>query len=102
MNTANLQLEGLIMALAAITQTLVSKEVLTADEVGRALATAEQQLLGDERAIEGLTPSNRDAVVFPLRVLQLANAMAADEPRPGFAALAKRVGETKGRYNDQQ
>jgi hypothetical protein len=102
MNTANLQLEGLVMAVAAITEALIAKGALSRDEVDHSLAVCEQTALGDERISEDLSPANRDAVVFPIRLLRLANTMAADQGLPAFAELARRVGETKGPHNDQR
>lgn len=101
MNVANLQLEGLIMAVASINKVLVSKGLLSADEIDGALRKTEASLTGEERAYEDLTPSYRDAVCFPIRLLQLANAMEADGELPAFSALTRRVGQTKGHYNDQ-
>lgn len=101
MNSANLQLEGLVMAIASVNQALVAKGALTTAELDRALAVAEQTILGDDRVVENLSPANRDAVVFPVRLLRLANSMAADADVPGFAELARLVGETKGLHNDQ-
>ena len=101
MNTANLQIEGLLLAVAAVNQALVSKGVLTAEELDRALAVSEQTAIGDDRVAEDLSPANRDAVVFPARLLRLANNMAGEEGIPGFAELARMVGETKGPHNDQ-
>lgn len=102
MNTANLQLEGLIMAIAGINRALVAKGVISTEELDRVLAVTEQTALGADRAAENLSPANRDAIVFPVRVLRLANTMARDRDIPPFADLAKRVGETKGPHNDQQ
>lgn len=101
MNTANLQLEGLLMAVAAVNQALVAKGLLTTAELDRALAVSEQTVLGDDRVAEDMSPSNRDAVAFPSRFLRLANNMSADGEVPGFAELARMVGETKGPHNDQ-
>lgn len=101
MNTANLQLEGLLMALAAVNQALVAKGVLATEEIDHALALAEQTALGDERIVEDLSPANRDAILFPMRLLRLANNMAGEQSVPSFAELARRVGETKEPYNDQ-
>lgn len=101
MNTANLQLEGLIMAVAGINRALVAKGIITAEELDRALAVAEQTALGEDR-VEALSPAHRDAIVFPVRVLRLANTTAVNHNAPSFAELAKRVGETKGPHNDQQ
>ena len=101
MNTANLQLEGLLVAIAAVNQALVAKGVLATAEIDRALAISEQTALGDERLTEDLSPSNRDAVLFPIRLLRLANNVAGDRGVPPFAELARAVGESKAPYNDQ-
>jgi hypothetical protein len=99
MNTANLQLEGLIIAVAALTRRLVDKGVLDRGEIDALLATCEANISGSDRAVEDLSPANRDAVAFPIRMLRLANEQTGELD---FGALAKRVGQTKGRYNDQQ
>lgn len=99
MNAANLQIEGLLMAVAAVNRCLVDKGVLSREEIEKALVLAEVGITGDDRALEDLTPSNRDAVAFPIRMLREANARA---DRAEFAALARSVGQNKGRYNDQQ
>lgn len=101
MNTANLQLEGLCLAIAAVNRALVAKGLLTQDEIDKALRKAESAARNDERAIDHLSPSNRDAVCFPIRVLQIANTTGADSPWT-FSHLAKLVGETKRPYNDQR
>ncbi|SFV28010.1 hypothetical protein SAMN05216456_0414 [Devosia crocina] len=99
MNTANLQLEGLLMAMAELNRLLVRKGLVSQDEIDKALARSEQTVLGDDRVVEDLSPANRDAIAFPARLLRLANE--AGETAPGFAELARRVGETKGPDNDQ-
>ena len=99
MNTANLQLEGLLMAIAGIHQTLVAKGLVTTEEIERSLAVSEQTVLGDDRVAEDLSPAHRDAVAFPIRLLRLANNMAAEREVPPFAELARMVGETKGPHN---
>ncbi|MGO4833816.1 hypothetical protein AB4144_16255, partial [Rhizobiaceae sp. 2RAB30] len=71
MNVANLQLEGLLMAVASINGTLVRKGLLTSDEVDDALRRAEAGLTGEERLYQDMSPANRDAVCFPIRLLQL-------------------------------
>ena len=101
MNTANLQIEGLLMAVAAVNKALVAKGVLAPEELDRALAICEQTALGDDQLVEELSPANRDAVLFPIRLLRLANNMAGDDGLPPFAELARTVGETKPPYNDQ-
>ncbi|HEV7291491.1 MAG TPA: hypothetical protein VGN79_04145 [Devosia sp.] len=98
MNTANLQLEGLLLAIASINRALVDKGILSQDELDHALATCESSATGSDRSTEDLSPSNRDAIAFPLRFLRLANGRAGPLE---FGSLAKEVGQTKGRYNDQ-
>jgi hypothetical protein len=101
MNVANLQLEGLLMAVAAVNNALVSKGVLSIDDIDKALKTAEASFTGDERLFEDMSPANRDAVCFPLRLLQLANTGQFEVGVPSFAELTKQVGITKQPYNDQ-
>ena len=102
MNTANLQLEGLYLAVAAINNLLVRKGVLTREEIDLALRTAEATAVGDDRLVEEFRPANRDAVAFPLRLLQLANHSAGTDGTVSFSELARMVGETKPQYNDQR
>lgn len=101
MNTANLQLEGLYLAIAAITNALVEKNLLSRDEVGKALQRAEQTALGDYRT-EDLTGAHQDAVAFAPRLLILANAKAADGQMLNFSELARLVGQTKPPHPDRQ
>ncbi len=98
MNVANLQLEGLLMAVASINGTLVRKGLLTSEEVDDALRRAEAGLTGEERLYQDMSPANRDAVCFPIRLLQLANRAPATS---SFSDLARLVGQTKEPYNDQ-
>lgn len=101
MNTANLQLEGLYLVIAALVETLVEKGILSREEVDEALKRAEQAAVNDDRSMEELSPANRDAVAFAARLLQIANTQADDPLSLSFHHLAKRVGETKRPYNDQ-
>lgn len=101
MNVANLQIEGLLMAIAAINNTLVRKGLLSVDDVDLALRKVEASLTGDERLYEDMSPSNRDAVCFPIRLLMAANAAQGEADIPPFSDLAKSVGKTKEPYNDQ-
>lgn len=99
MNAANLQIEGVLMAMAATNRLLVAKGIVSRDEMDHALAATEAVLTGEDRAVEELSPANRDAIAFPLRLLRIANR---DDAVPDFQSLAKAVGQEKGRYNDQQ
>lgn len=101
MDVANLQLEGTLMALASINKVLVDKGFLTVEEIDLALARAEANLTGEERVNADMSPSNRDAVCFPIRLLRLANRRLEDDRPPSFADLARGVGQAKRLYNDQ-
>ena len=94
MNTANLQLEGLYMAVAVLIEALKEKGLLSASEIDVALARAERS------AFEGkdeLTNANIEAIGFPIRLLRLANTTSfAGHPLP-FSELARRIGEAKDR-----
>ncbi|SFP35365.1 hypothetical protein SAMN03159463_04065 [Mesorhizobium sp. NFR06] len=100
MNVANLQLEGLLMAVAAINHVLVKKGVLSVEEIDIALRKAEACETGEERS-EAISPSNRDAINFPIRLLELANQCQPEADMPSFSKLARMVGQMKEPYNDQ-
>ena len=101
MNTANLQLEGLLIALASMNNLLVSKGLVSTEEVTNSLNSAEQTILGDYR-VDELDPAQRDAIAFPIRLLRLAANGSSGRDIQTFSELAKMVGETKPGYNDQQ
>jgi hypothetical protein len=100
MNVANLQLEGLLMAVAAINHLLVRKGLLTVGEIDAALAKAQSNMTGEERSQE-LSSSHRDAINFPIRMLQITNRCAPEADLPPFSDLARMVAEIKPPYNDQ-
>lgn len=100
MNVANLQLEGLLMAVAAINQVLVKKGVLSVEEIDIALRKAEAGETSEERS-EAISASNRDAINFPIRLLELANQCQPEADMPSFSKLARMVGQMKEPYNDQ-
>lgn len=102
MNVANLQLQGLYLAVAALNNALVSKGLLSRDEINIALELAEQTALGDDRVAEDMNPAARDAIAFPARLLMLANSGASEGRIPEFSELARRVGQTKEPFNDQK
>lgn len=101
MNVANLQLQGLLVALASLNGALVRKGLLTVDEIDTALDKAEANILGDERAFEDLTPALRDAACFPIRLLKLANLGQSEDHIQPFSELTREVGRLKAPYNDQ-
>jgi len=95
MNVASLQLEGLMMAIASINNMLVHKGLLSIDDIDLALRKAEAGVTGEERVYEDMSPANRDAICFPIRLLQLANNAQSETDVPPFSELAKMVGQTK-------
>ncbi len=95
MHVANLQLEGLLMAVASINNVLVRKGVLSIAEIDDALAKAEEGLMADEHVAGDMTASNRDAVCFPIRFLRLANLGQSEDSIQSFAELAREVGRLK-------
>lgn len=101
MHAANLQIEGLCLAIASINRLLVSKGIVSQEELDVAFDKAEATARSDNRFAENMSPSNRDAVCFPIRVLQIANDTGAETPW-SFSELAKLVGESKEPYNDQR
>ncbi|MEW9834038.1 hypothetical protein [Mesorhizobium marinum] len=101
MNTANLQLQGLLLAVASVNSALVRKGLLDADEIDRALRKAEASLTGEDRLVDHLSPASRDAICFPIRLLQAANSRQGEDGVPGCSDLARMVGQTKDYYNDQ-
>lgn len=94
MNTANLQLEGLLVAVAELSRLLVRKGLVEAGEVEQALATAEAALRADQPRMEQLSGSNAEAVCFPIRFLSAA-LQAKDGAPLAFSELACRVGQSK-------
>lgn len=100
MNTANLQLEGLYLAVAAMNNLLVEKGIVERADVDLALRKAEAIAVGDRHA-EELSLANRDAMAFSIRLLRLANDKLAVGENPSFSDLARAVGSTKRPYNDQ-
>jgi hypothetical protein len=87
------------MAIMAVNHALVEKGVLTRIELNGALKKAKAIARSDERFVEDLNPSSRDAVCFPIRILEAANKETT--PRSStFSELTRIIGETKEPYND--
>lgn len=95
MNTANLQLEGLLLAMSSLVETMIRKDVLTADEVQHALNRAEANASTDPLRPRELSGANVDAICFPIRFLRLAMDASAKGAPMNFAEIAGQVGQTK-------
>ncbi|AVA25496.1 hypothetical protein [Rhizobium sp. NXC24] len=90
MNTANLQLEGLLTAVASINALLVDSGIVSRREMQQALERAQQGVNGEAR---GLSEANRKAMLFPIRLLLLANEDDLGRSRT-FAEYAEAVGKS--------
>ncbi len=95
MNTANLQLEGLLMAMGGLAHLFRQKGLLTAEEIDDALQMAEQAALRDRDRPGEVSPANIAAVLFPIRFLRAANARPAAGDGPAFSEIAASVGRTQ-------
>lgn len=95
MNPANLQLEGLYAAVAALMHALRDKSVLSAQEIEAALGAAEEKIAADPARRTKLSNAGRDAICFPLRFLRLANQTSSEGRRLSFSELTTLVGQTK-------
>ena len=91
MNTANPQLEGLYLALAAINRLLVEKQLVTHEEIHRVLKDAENTVLSDPQPAT-VSHAHTKAVAFPIRFLMLANDTSAKGGSVDFETLARQVG----------
>ena len=95
MNTANLQLEGLYLAVAALMNAVRDKGLLSEAEIEGALARAEEVALTDPLRAPHLSPAHVDAICFPLRLLRLANSAGAQGQERSFTELATQIGQMK-------
>ena len=95
MNTANLQIEGVLVALSALASALRQKGLLTEAEIETALADAEASVAADDRRPAELSASNVAAIAFPLRYLRVVNRADPESGLPSFTDVATKVGRLK-------
>lgn len=91
MNTANPQLEGLYLAIAAINRLLVEKGALSHAEIQGALQAVERNVLSDDKPLS-ISSSHQKAVAFPIRLLLLANEAHEQGTKFCFDDLAREIG----------
>jgi hypothetical protein len=91
LNTANLQLEGLLTAIASINALLVDSGIVSHGEIQQALERAQHGVGGEAR---GLSEANQKAMLFPIRLLLLANADSGQGRSRTFAEYAEAVGKS--------
>jgi len=87
MNTANLQMEGLLLALGSLMRALKAKGLLSDAEIQDMLREATTRAAGETRP-EGLSPANINAVMFPIRFLE--QDLSGTEPA-SYAKVAAAV-----------
>jgi len=92
MNTANLQIEGLLLATAALVRLLREKGLVTVGELDAALENAQRAATFDARRPEQMSPANVEAVLFPLRFLREVNARPDAVDYPPFSEITTAVG----------
>ena len=95
MNTANLQLERLCVALSSVLGALREKGLLSQDEIDASLAAAEDAVRNDDGRPETLSDSNVEAICFPIRYLRAVNRQAGSGAVPGFSRIASGVGQER-------
>lgn len=91
MNTANLQLEGMLLTISALMKMLCDKGVVEASDIDAALHEAERSARNDRGRTGDISPSNVAAILFPIRFLQLAHSQDTAGPQT-FTKIAAAVG----------
>jgi hypothetical protein len=89
MNTANLQMEGLLLALGALCRELQRKGALDSAGIVEALDLAEASAT---RRNGEVSDSNAEAIRFPIRFLRLA---LQESEALDYQALAARIGRER-------
>jgi hypothetical protein len=74
MNTANLQLKGILLALRSLLEALKAKGLLNQQEIENALLEAEAMACAEGKTRDELSKSNAEAICFPIRFLREANS----------------------------
>lgn len=90
MNTANLQLQGVLTAMAELVRAIEAKGVLSRPEIDAALDRAEREASRSAGQHESLSPAHIEAVCFPARYLRTALSGTAEDR--DFAAVVAAIG----------
>jgi hypothetical protein len=92
MNTANLQMQGLLAVVSSLLQVMEQKGVLSRQDIETALARAEADATrGFQHG--SLSEANVDAICFPARYLHAAQSSGTAT----FEEIARAVGQDKDR-----
>ncbi|WP_265518565.1 hypothetical protein [Nitratireductor luteus] len=95
MNTANLQLEGVLMAMAALCRLMREQGLATADQIDGVMGEAERALKDDKLRPAAVSAANVEAALFPLRFLREANRRADEVEHAAFSGIATAVGQAR-------
>jgi hypothetical protein len=87
MNTANLQMEGVLLVLTSLVAAMKRKGLLNDDDCDAALSDAESMAFGRD----SLSEANREAILFPIRFLKAASHMR-DGGQISYSDLTAAVG----------
>lgn len=93
METANLQIEGMLLAVAALVEVLERKGTLSRSEVIDGLRAAEAAAVDDPQRPD-LRPANVKAITFPIRFLIAAVERGPGEPLT-YSSLTTAVGRSE-------
>jgi len=93
MNTANLQLEGLLVALTHLIGVLQQKGLVSHDEIKDALTQAETAAMGQADRGGQLREANQQAILFPIRYLMEATSAAGTGK--AFRTITAEIGRDK-------
>jgi hypothetical protein len=91
MNTANLQMQGLLAAVSSVLQTIEQKNVLSRQDINAALERAEMDATRGLQH-ESLSDAHIEAIRFPARYLKTAQGSGTAT----FEEIAAAVGQQKG------
>jgi hypothetical protein len=91
MNTANLQMQGLLAAFSSVLQAIEQKNILSRQEIQSALERAELDVTRGLQH-ESLSDAHIEAIRFPARYLKMAQGSGTAT----FEEIAAAVGQIKG------
>jgi hypothetical protein len=91
MNTANLQLEGVYVILAALLEALMAKSVLNETELIAILSEVERNILADPSRPVEVRGANVEAMLFPARFLKSALQTSSLGRKPSFAEIVSLI-----------
>jgi hypothetical protein len=94
MNTANLELEGLYLAIASINNALVEKGLLSHAELQQAMSSAADVAEASCKQ-RRLSAANQLAILFPARFLKLASERAESGEPADFRSITEAVGRLR-------